>query len=313
MQKQLAFLLLSTCILSACSTYKTNSTTTFTSTLLSGQTPAIHVGEIKEKPDKLVLLGWVEASVSKPSILAKNPTQEQANIILAEKGVALGADAIIYVTYKTRVGTLFLEKIEARGQAVKLKDNTAQLEGIKPQRKTVEAPTPIAEPDTATQPPMHEKIPAITESDEASNDNDKLTTIPADVPAPVIRYEDRNNEENIPTTVEQAMQIKASTASTSTAPVSLKAEVAQKNKEKAAQQLDALAEQAKRCEPTLNDIAEYESDYDALNYLIMNADFLLKKSRSMNDSEMESASLRLTQLLEQQLAKLKANKPVLPE
>lgn len=284
-------LLLSTCFISACSTYKTNSETTFTSTLLSGQEPVIHVGEITEKPDKLVLLGWVEASVSKPSVLAKDPTEEQANIILAEKGEALGADAIIYVTYKTRIGTLFLNKIEARGQAVKLKDNTAQLQGIKPRRAIIDPLTP-------------ETGPQNTESNT-------LTETVTKGPEPEIDYTDRNNDENIPDTVEEVMKIKATSAPKNAEPVSLKTAVVEQNNEKEQRRLSELEKQSKSCEATLEDVVAYEADYDALNYMIMNADFIMKKSRGLEDEDMQSASLRLMQLLEQQLAKLKAGKPVI--
>ncbi len=307
MKKQLILIFLSACFISSCSTYKTNSKTTFSSTYLSGQEPVIHVGEITESPDKLTLLGWVEASVSKPSIIAKNPTEEQVDIILAEKGEALGADAIIYVTYKTRIGSLFLNKIEARGQAVKLKDNSAKLEGIKPKSTNQLPALPITKPVITNN--AIDTIPP--ETIEASN-NFTTEETPAES-EPEISYADRNKEENIPTTVEEVLKIKSTSSAKLAPPVSLKTEVAQKDKEKKIQKLNELAEQAKRCEPTLDDIAEYESSYDALNYLIMNADYLLKKSRGLNDQDMESASLRLTQLLEQQLAKLKANKPVLKE
>lgn len=305
MKKQLILLLISACFISACSTYKTNSKTTFKSTLLSGQEPVIHVGEITEKPDKLVLLGWVEASVSKPSIISKNPTEEQANIILAEKGQALGADAIIYVTYRTRIGSLLLSKIEARGQAVKLKDNAAQLEGIKPRRTIVQPP--ISTTDT----PIHSSIteqPATTiEPNDLTIDKEISTTDSTEE----ITYKDINKEEDLPTSIDEVIKIKATSAPKNTAPVSLKSEVALRSKENELLKLSELVKKASHCEPTLHDVTEYESDYDALNYMIMNADFLLKKSRGLKDEDMESASIRLTQLLEQQLDKLKAKKPVL--
>ncbi|NRB41052.1 MAG: hypothetical protein HRU20_21700 [Pseudomonadales bacterium] len=106
-------------MLSACSTYKTNSDISFRSTELSGLNPVLPVGQ-KVPADMVTYLGWVEAKVSSPSVFHEPPTQAQVDIVLAEKAKQLGADVVIHVDYKKRVNGLSLGKLTARGQAVRI-------------------------------------------------------------------------------------------------------------------------------------------------------------------------------------------------
>lgn len=106
-------------LLSGCSTYRTNSDVTFRSTVLSGEHPVIPVG--KDVPSSMVTyLGWIEAEVSSPSYFSKPPTQEQVDIVLANKGKAMGADAVIHVEYGKKVNAATLGKLTGKGQAVRI-------------------------------------------------------------------------------------------------------------------------------------------------------------------------------------------------
>ncbi len=103
--------------LSACSSFKTNTNISFDSADVGDQKPALFVGNIKETPDKLTYLGWVEAKIKKPIFGDGKPNQQQADIILAHQAKKMGADAVTHITYKIGFGSVMF----ARGQAVKIK------------------------------------------------------------------------------------------------------------------------------------------------------------------------------------------------
>lgn len=66
-------------------------------------------------------IGDVEVTVKKPTVFDRNPSQESANEALTEKARAMGADAVINVTYSSGVDpvTSFVY-MEAKGLAVRL-------------------------------------------------------------------------------------------------------------------------------------------------------------------------------------------------
>lgn len=64
-------------------------------------------------------LGPIEVSVKKLTLFHKDPTKEQANEALAERARAMGADAVIRVTYKSGVGFTTWGYIDAAGTAIK--------------------------------------------------------------------------------------------------------------------------------------------------------------------------------------------------
>ena len=49
-------------------------------------------------------VGAIEVSIKKLTLFHKDPTKEQANEALSEKARAIGADAVINVTYKSGIG-----------------------------------------------------------------------------------------------------------------------------------------------------------------------------------------------------------------
>ncbi len=115
-------LLLPILFLNACSTYKTNSSLRFTDRF-PREKPVIPVGKLDTGNENLTYLGWVNAEVSKPLPMASPPTKQQADLVLAELGSKLDADAVTFVKYKTGLGgnTLF-----AKGQAVQFKNRPQQ-------------------------------------------------------------------------------------------------------------------------------------------------------------------------------------------
>lgn len=66
------------------------------------------------------VIGPVEVSVKKLTIFHKDPTREQANEALGERARAMGADAVVNVTYKAGIGLTTWGYIDATGTAVKL-------------------------------------------------------------------------------------------------------------------------------------------------------------------------------------------------
>lgn len=111
--------LLAVLLLAGCSTYRTNSDLSFDTVQLDQYKPVIPVGDVDFAVEELTFLGWVEAEVTKPSILHDDPTERQAAIVLGylaqqEKN----ADAVIHVSYKLGGNLSPLTRMVARGQAV---------------------------------------------------------------------------------------------------------------------------------------------------------------------------------------------------
>lgn len=104
--------------LTACSTYRTNSDIKFDSVHIS-QKPVVPVGN-NVPSDMVTYLGWVNAEVSSPSYFHSAPTEQQVDIVLAQKAQEIGADAVIHVEYKSRVSSATLSKLSGRGQAVRI-------------------------------------------------------------------------------------------------------------------------------------------------------------------------------------------------
>jgi hypothetical protein len=67
-------------------------------------------------------IGQINVSVKKLTIFHKNPTREQANGVLVEKAKAIGANAVVNVTYKSGIGFTTWGYIDAQGTGVKLID-----------------------------------------------------------------------------------------------------------------------------------------------------------------------------------------------
>lgn len=70
---------------------------------------------------KYTPIGPIELTIEKRSAFHEDPNRVSVNFILREKAYVLGADAVINVTYPTRVCADSWACIEAKGMAVKLK------------------------------------------------------------------------------------------------------------------------------------------------------------------------------------------------
>lgn len=64
-------------------------------------------------------IGLIEVSVKKLTVFHKDPTKEQADDALREKAVAIGADAVLNVTYKSGIGFTTWGYMDAEGTGVK--------------------------------------------------------------------------------------------------------------------------------------------------------------------------------------------------
>lgn len=64
-------------------------------------------------------LQTVEASVKKLTLFHPNPTKEQANYVLSEKGKALNANVVRNVKYTSGIGMTTWGYIDATGEACK--------------------------------------------------------------------------------------------------------------------------------------------------------------------------------------------------
>lgn len=89
---------------------------------LSALDPNTHViiseGNLTDR--KYKELGPIEVSIKKLTMFHKDPTKRQANEALTEKARAIGADAVINVTYESGVGLLTWGYMDAKGTGVKL-------------------------------------------------------------------------------------------------------------------------------------------------------------------------------------------------
>ena len=104
-------------IVSACSTYTTNTDIEFESTRIYDK-PSVFIAEDGEEIEssKLDYLGWITAEVRKPTWFDDKPTKLQANIVLAEIAKERGGQAVFFVTYDwSALGTL-----TAKGQAARV-------------------------------------------------------------------------------------------------------------------------------------------------------------------------------------------------
>lgn len=101
--------------LTACSTYKTNTDITFESIQIE-QKPEVLVGGKEFESYRLDYLGWVDAKVSRPSVVHAKPTKEQADVVLAKLAKEKGAQGVFFVSYNWNL----MGALHARGQAVRI-------------------------------------------------------------------------------------------------------------------------------------------------------------------------------------------------
>lgn len=102
------------------SKYRTDSDVSFDTTIGVSSQSEILILEADYPDDNYKSLGWISGEVKKRTAFNKDPTKEQANIVLSEKAKALGADAVINVTYESGVGVTTWGYIRGSGEAIKM-------------------------------------------------------------------------------------------------------------------------------------------------------------------------------------------------
>lgn len=105
--------------ISGCASYRTDSNiTTEHAPPVSANTPVLIVeGPMRDR--KYRELGPIEVSVKKLTLFHADPTKAQANEALVERARAIGAHAVINVTYESGVGFTTWGYMDAKGMAVK--------------------------------------------------------------------------------------------------------------------------------------------------------------------------------------------------
>lgn len=107
---------------SGCASYRTSSNISSDAPAgLSANTKVLIAGDSLPNR-KYKELGPVEVSIKKLTVFHNDPTKEQANEALSEKARAIGADAVINVTYKNGIGFTTWGYMDANGIGVKLAD-----------------------------------------------------------------------------------------------------------------------------------------------------------------------------------------------
>ena len=105
-------------VLSGCATYRTDSNIAAAPATAAASRADVLI--LEGMPDrKYKELGPVEVSVKKLTIFDPDPTKEQANEALIERARAIGADAVVKVTYQSGVGFTTWGYIDAKGVGVK--------------------------------------------------------------------------------------------------------------------------------------------------------------------------------------------------
>lgn len=117
--KKFLLVLLSVATLSGCATYRTNSGINLSKVDSKAVLSEVEILESSLPESSYKKLGIVEANIKKLTIFDPDPTQEQANTVMAVKAKNMGADAVINTTYKKGVGLTTWGYIKASGEAVK--------------------------------------------------------------------------------------------------------------------------------------------------------------------------------------------------
>ncbi len=107
-------------VTSGCASYRVDSNITSEPTPALSSSVKVLISEDSLPNRKYKELGPIEVSVKKLTVFHPNPTKERANEALIEKARAIGADAVINVTYKSGVGFTTWGYIDAKGTGVKL-------------------------------------------------------------------------------------------------------------------------------------------------------------------------------------------------
>jgi hypothetical protein len=106
-------------VMSGCASYRVSSNVEPGAPTATPPTTQIILAEDNLPSRKYSELGPIEVSAKKLTLFHKDPIKEQANEALNERARALGADAVINITYETGIGFTTWGYIDAKGTAVK--------------------------------------------------------------------------------------------------------------------------------------------------------------------------------------------------
>lgn len=118
----LLLVLIMAAMTSGCASYRTTSNISSESVPAASASTNVIISEDSLPNRKYKEIGPIEVSVKKLTIFHKDPSKEQANEALVEKARAIGADAVISVTYKGGIGFTTWGYMDAKGTGVKLND-----------------------------------------------------------------------------------------------------------------------------------------------------------------------------------------------
>jgi hypothetical protein len=104
----------------SCASYRVSSNVESTPGATAAPSVEILLAEDNLPGRQYKVIGPIEVSVKKLTIFHKDPTKEQVNEALVEKGRSMGATAVINITYKSGVGFTTWGYMDARGTAVQL-------------------------------------------------------------------------------------------------------------------------------------------------------------------------------------------------
>lgn len=107
---------------SGCAAYRTESNIAPTDAPVAASTGKVLISENSLPGRKYKVLGPIEVSIKKLTVFHSDPTKDMANQALTEKARAIGADAVIDVTYKSGIGLTTWGYLDANGKGVKLSD-----------------------------------------------------------------------------------------------------------------------------------------------------------------------------------------------
>jgi hypothetical protein len=109
-------------LMAGCATYRTNSSISFSTTEVTVPESKVLITQGTLPDRKYKPLGPVVAEVRKLTKFNKDPTQDQANIVLLEKAKELGADAVIGVSYDLTISASSWGLMTAKGIAVRFEE-----------------------------------------------------------------------------------------------------------------------------------------------------------------------------------------------
>ncbi len=105
---------------SGCASYRTDTNVSFDKTAGVSNQSNILILESGYSDKTYKSLGMVSGEVKKLTIFHDDPTREQVHVVLSEKAKAIGADAVINVTYESGMGMTTWGYLKGTGEAIKI-------------------------------------------------------------------------------------------------------------------------------------------------------------------------------------------------